>query len=249
MLTHSSLVCNLQISSFTLRHDVILAHMEDILKQFIFFLTDTNKHFSTKAGIIVAVILGVLLANNLFGFTYYYNIHNKSEKIKEINELLKDSTITGVEKSTLINIRSEVLYRQTIVEIAAEKIADAYSYLKTKTFHKKQPQQNTEKPGRLMAARNNFWFLMSTSGLYIIVLLIAVPAILLASFQSGQAFNALIGAILIIAIFYSISAFFYYAFGLIPRIAENWAWNYVLNFVLQITLTTLAAVGLHRIKQ
>jgi len=222
----------------------------EILKDLFAFLTDTNKHFSTRAAIFFALFIGLLLADNLFGFTYYYNISNKIEKAASINKLIGDSSISLNNKMLLISMRNEVLSRETVIETVERKASFMYNKLKANASNDKENSLPNQQPERRnMPARSGFWFVISSSGIYIIFTLITIPFILVSSVRTSDYFNFLLGSIAALGAFYGMAAFNYYVFGLIPLIGGNWVWNYLINFILQVTILGLIGVLLSRSKR
>lgn len=213
----------------------------EILKELFSFLTDANRHFSTKAGIFVFIIFGTILVNNIFGFTYYYNLNNKIEKATAINKLLQDSINSKDNRIVLMKMRDDVLNRQTVIESTIQTVSNTYKKLNYNLHENASSTDLKKNPSIDTPDRNNFLFVISSSGIYVLLLILIVPLVIIFGFRTTETLNFFTGAIISSAVLYSLAALNYYVFGLIPLIRNNWGWNYILNAVLQIAF--LAVVG------
>lgn len=223
----------------------------ELLKEIFSFLTDKDKHFSTKAGIALLAMIGVYFINDITGFNYYYNMNNRIEKINSINQILKDSLITGNEKTQLITMRSEILNHKNTINSSLDNIGDAYNALKLKiSSNQKNNVKHSESVGSSHSTikrpeRNDFAFLITSSGIYLFIIFIIFPVGVFTALKSGKLFDTAVGMAalsIMLAIPASIS---YYMFGLIPIIGNNWGWNYALNCLLQMGLLTILGVSIN----
>ncbi len=221
----------------------------EILKDILNLFIDAERRFSTKAAIFIAILIGGMLANNIFGFTYYYNISNKLEKISAINLILKDSTITANNKLELTRIREEVLERVTIPEAIADRVSNAYAQLKKTNLNAHEDKAASTQSIAIVSPRSSTWFLLSTSGLYIILVIVLLPVGLIAVMQTKEALNGILGLFVVAFVMYGIGAFNYYVLNLLPQFGNSWAWNYALNAVIQISLLALLSLTYIRINK
>ena len=88
-----------------------------------------------------------------------------------------------------------------------------------------------------LSGRNNFWFLMTASGFYILVSLLVVPILLFAD-RKTPILILLATMLMFLAIMAFTSWFNYWLFGkIIPdQLFGSWTWNYVANVLVQIGL-------------
>ena len=93
----------------------------------IHFLTDKTRDLSSKALFIVFGIILLIFLDNTFSFSYYYNTSQKVTQIKEINEGIKDTTLSVSEKKKLIKLRSDIIEHKTLKD-------KAYDYLTNLNF-------------------------------------------------------------------------------------------------------------------
>lgn len=221
----------------------------EVLKELFAFLTDANRHFSAKAGIFILIILTTILVNNVFGFTYYYNINNKIEKTSAINKLLQDSTTSKDNRAVLVRMRDDILNRQTAVESAVQLVSNTYKRLNYNSHKEQSSAKGKEELVVKIPERNNTWFLISSSGIYAAALITIIPLILFYGFQTPEPVNFFTGAVISGAVLYSLAAFNYYTFGLIPIIRNNWSWNYALNFLLQVAFLFIMGLIIVRSKR
>ena len=67
-------------------------------------ITDSEKTFIKKFYIYFLIALSLYVADNLIGFSYYQSVSSKLEKTKEINLILKDSSLFSNEELTKLKI-------------------------------------------------------------------------------------------------------------------------------------------------
>jgi len=193
------------------------------------FVTDRSKRLSARATVIIITLFCVLLLDNIFGVSFYYNKQRQLDQLKSITQLLKDTTLTADTRTKLIALEQQTLDRKTIIDYSS-------SFLKNISYTSSKQSLNITN-NRANPIRNDFWFLISSSGLYILVTIILVPVILFAD-KKTPIFR-LIATLLIFIIVMSFTAFFNYWFfdKIIPdHLFGSWTWNYIVNFLFQIGL-------------
>jgi uncharacterized membrane-anchored protein len=193
------------------------------------FITDRTNRMSARATVIIVALVCILLVDNILGFSFYYNKQRQLEQLKSITQLLKDTSITADTRSNLIELEHQTFARRTIVDHFS-------SFLKKISWTSSRQSQNTIN-NNANPTRNDFWFLFSASGFYIIITILVVPVLLFTDKKTP--FLKLIATLLIfIFVMLFTSWFNYWLFDkLIPdRLFGSWTWNYVANFLLQIGL-------------
>jgi hypothetical protein len=193
------------------------------------FITNRSNSLSAKATIVILTLFTIFIADNIIGFSYYYNKDKQLEQLKSITFLLKESSISSENRKYLINLESETLNRKDIVDYSSllfENISEISSAMSQKTINNKDS-----------VIRNDFWFLISTSGIYILVTVLILPIILLTDRKTP--FLKLVATLLIFSLVMIFTTWFnYWLFDkIIPnQIFGSWIFNYILNFILQISL-------------
>jgi hypothetical protein len=200
-----------------------MSFYENILE----YITDNTKRISTRAAIIILIVGCFILIDNIVGFSYYYNRQRKFEQLKSISILLQDSTLS---ESTKVNIRR--LEKQTFER---KNIIDYSVIFLKNVFDSKKGNTKDLLPSKY--SRNNFWFLMSTSGIYLL-LAIFVPLVLLLTDRKTGFFKLSASMLIFIIVMFFTSWFNYWLFDkLIPNVLlGHWIWNYLINFLIQIGL-------------
>lgn len=88
-------------------------------------ITDSEKTFIKKFYIYSLIFFSLYVADNLIGFSYYHNVSSKLEKTKEINLILKDSSLLSNEEHIKLKLlRSDILNRRTLKD-------NVYSFFQT----------------------------------------------------------------------------------------------------------------------
>lgn len=88
------------------------------------YITDNSRKLSHKAITVSIFIITVILVDNLFGVTYYYNLNKKIETIKNLNSLVADSTTTKDEKVKFLKIKVDLINHSSIKEKITEFISN-----------------------------------------------------------------------------------------------------------------------------
>jgi hypothetical protein len=202
-----------------------MSFFENILN----FITDSEKRLSARATVFIISIFTLFLVDNLTGLSFYYNNQRQLEQLKLITELASDTTLTKETKVKLLKLQNETLERKNIIDYSS-------SFLKNITLmSSKQTQKTKNIPTK--SIRNNVWFLISSSGLYILVTIFVVPVLLLTD-KKTPFLKLLASMIVFVLVMFFTSWFNYWLFEkIIPNeIFGSWTWNYIINFVMQIGL-------------
>jgi len=205
----------------------------------IHFLTDKTRNLSSKALFIVFGIIVLVFLDNTFSFSYYYNTSQKITQVSEINEGLKDSTFSILERKKLIKLRTNIIEHKTIKD-------KAYDYLTNLNFETSESDPSktietvkleTQRNSRIHFITSSWWIILSFG-----IFAIAIPFILLT--QRRDIFNTLLGFIFIEGFAYLIALLLSKIFSFIPLIDNNPIYNYILNVILSgIILFILVLAG------
>ena len=141
----------------------------DFIYKFLNFITDSNRRLSSKAAIVILLLVSVVVLDNVTGFSYYYNKNRQLEQLEAIKILLSDSTLTTETRQKLVVLESHVLDRKSIIDYSL-------SFLKNISLASSKQSQNTINNNPKII-RNNIWFLLSTSGIYILTTILVVPVL------------------------------------------------------------------------
>jgi hypothetical protein len=193
------------------------------------FITDTKKRLSTRATIFILSVLAIFIIDNVIGFSHHYNNQKKLDQLKTISELLDRPNLTENTKKELKLLESETFERQNILNYSL-------SFLKNIASTDNKQSQNITKT-ETSTIRSNVWFLISSSGLYILVTILVVPVLLLTD-RKTPFLKLLASMIMFGLVMFFTSWFNYWLFDkIIPdELFGSWTWNYIANFILQIGL-------------
>ena len=200
------------------------------------FLFDEHRRLSSKAAVVVFAFLTILLIDNVLGFSYYFSIDKKVEQIQKLNSIIKDSTTDNTTKTFAINLRSEILKRENIIN-------QSFSFFRNiKLPSSKKDQINpTNDPAKTIdvSIRNNFWFHITAGGIYYLIAILALPIMIFRDKKTSLPQRIATG-ILAAALFFGFGWLFYWLFNFIPQVSTTtWIWNYIINLVLQFSLIGL----------
>lgn len=191
------------------------------------YVFDEGKKISSKAVLIILALLGVLLIDNLLGFSYSYSLDNKIDHVKNLNSIISDNTSDNVTKANAIALRKKVFERQNVFEKTYEYIADA--------FQESPTSVNTSSTSNITEIKaNNFLFHISSSLSFYLVAIIAFPLILFMDKGSSLP-QRLTMSFFLTFVFAGMGIFFYWICSLIPiLLPDSWALNYACNAAIQI---------------
>jgi hypothetical protein len=189
------------------------------------FVTDKSKTPSTRATFTILILCGILLVDNITGFSYYFNKQRQLEQLQSISILLKDSTLSPKIHERLIQLETQIFERKSILDYSIGFLKNIFSN------SGQIPIDSARK------TRSNFWFLISSSGFYILVTIFIAPIMLFLNKKSSL-LTRLATILIFSTVMFFTSWFFYWLMDkLIPdRLFGSWIWNYVINFIAQISL-------------
>lgn len=197
------------------------------------FITDGTKRLSTRATVVILTLTCILLLDNIFGVSFYFNKQRQLDQLKSITTLRKDTTLTADTRAKLFELERQTLDRKTIIDYSLSFFQNI-SWTSSKTS---QNTTNNNANPNPVPIRNDFWFLISASGLYILVTIFVVPVLLLTDKKTP--FLKLIASMIVfIIVMFFTSWFNFWLFDkIIPdQVFGSWTWNYVINFAIQIGL-------------
>tara|TARA_R110001606_G_C15298763_1_gene642349 strand:- start:181 stop:849 length:669 start_codon:yes stop_codon:yes gene_type:complete len=193
----------------------------------IHFLTDKTRNLSSKALFIVFGVILLVFLDNTFSFSYYYNTSQKITQVNKINEVLKDSTFSVLEKKKLIKLRTDIIEHKTLKD-------KSYDYLTNLNFETSEGDHSkiietvkseAQRNSRIHFITSSWWLILSFG-----IFAIAIPFLLLT--QKRDIFNTLLGFIFIEGFAYLIALLLSKIFSFIPLIDNNPIYNYILNVIL-----------------
>lgn len=132
------------------------------------FVFDERKKISSKAAIIILSLLGILLVDNLVGFSYNYKISNKIEQVQKLNLIISDTKADDATKGSMLKLRDEVVNRKNIMEIFSEYIS---SFSSNKTIINKSGNNNV----KVNVESRNSAFHLTSSILFYFLAIIMIP--------------------------------------------------------------------------
>lgn len=202
------------------------------------FLFDEHRRLSSKAAVVVFVIIGVLFVDNYLGFSYHYNTDKKIEQVQKVNSIIKDTTIDSTTKAFALNLRSEIIHRRNAFDYFV-----SFFRGKSNISIKHQTNIPTEiaknKEPNISSIKNNFWFNISAGGLYYLLAILMLPILVFTDKTTSLPQRLATGVVATLMCF-AIGWFFYWLCSFIPQISNSsWTWNYIVNAVIQIVLVGL----------
>lgn len=199
------------------------------------FLFNKNERLAAKAGVVIILIIGVILIDNILGFSYHYNLTNKIETLKKLNDIIRDPTTDSITKSFAINERINVIERTDVFSLSLKLFKG-----KTTKLPKRRVEDSISKTeSNSSLVRSNFWFNTSAGGLYFLLALITIPIVIFTEKSQPISQRLFVGTVTSVSMFL-MGFFLLWLCNLIPQISTNtWLWNYILNSTIQVTIVIL----------
>ena len=215
--------------------------MEEIIKRFIGFFESDRISISRKIGIPLLVILTILLLDNVLGTSYYWMNKIETDYIVKVEEAKKICASDSVLVAHFDKKIDDAINRQNIFQWFASLFKN------TKLENVKELNSdgnilsNIEKWFPEME-RNQMWHTVTSSLLWIVLLVILLLFLVFAPFILEKDRIAIIlGIILGVGIIVFLIWMTQWIFGLIPVIFNrayiNYALQLIINFIPMIALT------------
>jgi len=199
----------------------------DFISPIIHFLTDGSKRLSTKAMLVISFILLILLLDNIFGFSFYYNNDKKINQIKELNFILRDSSVTGILREKVDKLRNDLIFHKSIKD-------QIYDFLNSSSAKSHTNDNSKNKNG---STKIDWWSFLSVNS-FLIIAMIAIPFSAFSD-KSDPLWKNLLILFFAEIIGFALCILMYKLASLIPVILQHVWINYLLNVLLNIGFVLL----------
>jgi hypothetical protein len=197
---------------------------------FLNFISDERIRFSSKTLIVIFSLTTIFLVDNIFGFSYYYTTGKKIENVLLLNRIINDTTTDSTTKLIAKNLRKDILARKNILNQSVLFFRNI-KLINSKT-NQTNPINDADKTDS--NTRNNFWFHLSSSGLFYLLGITLLPIMFFVN-PYESLLQRIATSIFTTLMFMSFGLVFYWICDFIPQLYfKTWFWNYLLNFVLQL---------------
>lgn len=129
-------------------------------------LFDGSKGLSQRGFIILMIIITVVVADNIFGFTLYYNVDRKLSLVEKLNTVVRDSSLTASDKAQLAEMRTTLITRKSLMD-------RAWNFVKERTLF--SVNQASASDGRKINPELHWWIHFFTAGSVSIVMMCLYP--------------------------------------------------------------------------
>jgi hypothetical protein len=203
--------------------------MKDILNFIIDFLKNKAHSITFRVAMVVLIPSFLIAIDYFVGFSNSYIVSSKLENLNKI-ELIK---------SRIKNNDSLLTYLNKLESSTLRKSENIYSFLDFSS-DAKENNINSDRINKVNSItytvniRSPFWHLVSSSGIWFLVAIIAPFLMLLPKKKEER--NSIGGIISVVILILAFALFFYFLFGLIPVINNNPNINYLINVVLQFSV-------------
>jgi hypothetical protein len=169
----------------------------------------------------------LLLINNLTGFLYYRVIDIKIERLEFDSTIGNDSFAIAKNKLEIDSLKKERHSYKSLTDNATDKV-------------------NMLRHSAMQKDKADLWFFLSTSGLYILCIVTLIPVTILSYIKKkvNDSIKFIIGILFMSGMLFIIMLITNYLLSKIPIIGGNLTWNYLLNFLFQLTIIASVFLGL-----
>lgn len=203
--------------------------MTEVIKSIISFITDKDRKLSNKAVWVTIILFILLILDFTLGISVQYSNEKRLDQIIKINTILRDKSLDSNFVATLIQQRKELIDKKHPYKYLKD-------YFKNISFSEAEKDSTKVVPTipknnfSIVPQRDEFWFIASSGGYYLIL---GVIFVIFFPFTSGSLGEKIAITIIMGLVMLFLAWFFYWLFGLIPPLFHKWAINYWLNFILQ----------------
>jgi len=198
---------------------------------FLSFISDERIRFSSKTLIVILSLATIFIVDNILGFSYYYSTGKKIENVLTLNRIINDTTTDSDTKIIAKNLRNELLIRKNIVTQTVLFFRNIK--LTNSKIDQIKPTKAADKT-KDSIMRNNFWFHLSSSGLFYLLGITLLPFMFFMN-PYESVLQRIATSIFTTLVFMSFGLVFYWICNFFPQLYfKTWIWNYLLNFVLQL---------------
>jgi hypothetical protein len=213
--------------------------MDDIFSKAIDFLRDSTVHFSYRVALGILIVLGLLLFNDIFGWTRYHTVDAELQEILMIKEI--DSNVLN--NDTAINrkfryLKDAVVHNRSYTSVLISNVKKLISP-NEKLVGKQGSPSSTIKESRDKSSVAIDWLTISAMWLtYLLIVIIAIAMLYEAFFvdeSTQQRVTTIVGMSLFIPFVYFIGKVYSFLISLLPVFEHIWI-NYSVNALGQIVL-------------
>ncbi|SFO24079.1 hypothetical protein SAMN05428949_4618 [Chitinophaga sp. YR627] len=195
------------------------------------WFTNSGRTLPKKLAVAVIILFGAFTVNDLLGFAYFYRTDKKVESFEKLTKIIVDTTTDATSRVKAELLREEIMCRQPVYFSFLNifgKFWRSMSEIKKTTIPR---TTTTTKIAANASIRNEFMFFVSSSGIYAII---GVLLVLAHIFVSRQPVIQRIAAIILMSLLiFFVTTAMYFLTNLIPVLFSDWAYNYMLNAILQ----------------
>lgn len=195
------------------------------------FLFNANKTLSSKALVLIFSVLAIFLIDNILGFSYYYDSDRKIDEVKKLNSIIADPQIDSTTRQFALNLRTEIITRENCIN-------NSLNFFKGIKWSSPDPVPVIPQSIPIIekVERNNFLFHLTAGGIY--YLFGGIMVFVMIFIDKYSPLLQRIGSGIIVGIvLWMYGMFSSWLFDFIPQVSKStWAWNYLINLGIQITL-------------
>ena len=202
----------------------------DVFSSIFEFLADKSKQLSSKAALIISFLVILILADNIFGYTYFNTNNKKIEQVKEINEVLKDTSLPENIKNYFTALRQNVIDHKNIKNYLSDFFTNI-SFTNSKNIKTPIPINANPISNNLLHFISSSWMTLLTM-LFMFIIYVSI----IFEKNSPSFWKPTTSIIVVEIILISLAFLQSKLFSLIPLINNNHKINYLINTILSFII-------------
>src|ERR1700712_4602237 len=88
------------------------------------FVIDKSNNRARKVMLIIISLFVIFLIDNIFGFSYYYNLNNKVNISSQIHSIVSDDKVDPAIKQRLDKLNNDILNHKSVRDFVYDSIAN-----------------------------------------------------------------------------------------------------------------------------
>ncbi|MGE7775481.1 hypothetical protein ACQKLP_12200 [Chitinophaga sp. NPDC101104] len=197
------------------------------------WLFSPERSTQQKTIITLIGIAAIFFTNDLLGLSYYYVMQRKTEHFTKLTAIINAPATDSTSKSLAFEIRKEIIEREPYSFFLFDLLKG--NSPSSQDNHQKKPTvPNAMKYAENISIKNQMLFIASSGGIYFISSFITFLMLFFGFKKLLSGYLILIFPLIITIQFAAGSALAFFC-SFIPNFSNDTGWNYLFNFLLQLS--------------
>lgn len=200
--------------------------MGELIKTLITIALDNTIKFFPKFVLTMLILIGLLIVNNLLGFTSHYDNQRTLTEIREVSSILSDSTIDPQLRKKTEYIRNQIINRTRVTDFIDSAVEDIFRPVNI------LDSSNNKK----YSHERNRWVEFISINWFIILLFLFMPPYLIIKPIYINKWKTFLMIIIIELLLLLLAFALFIGFSFIPTFFNQPIYNYIFDFIIMFIL-------------